>query len=603
MVNLELVPFQMKRLFLQVIQLLKDEFQADAMEAVAITAGFAVLFGGLLLLQKYVSNNIQNQRIKIIVSLAAPILFLIAAHFAFQENPKSSFLLILFYLAVFWLAWDIIKQTLDYFGIKKRKILVLSLMMIMGAMVLIIFHGLVELKAPELASQYTSTLNLLEILIKIFIASAIAIYIRLLLPGIIERIKDRIPFDIKQKRLASRINNFIFILFITLSVLWITGVVEFGLKFLIGITVLVILMSIHAYVSYRIEWVADHIFSARDWEESEIRNIRKHLKRTSFWIVVIFFIKIGRHTFGLSHFLDGMKNISVIQIRDLNLSLFNLVWGIVLFALSFSLLFLMAKYLNMLATKYSDNPTTGKSIEALIRNLGFLIILVLFGYTIGLTWGLLIPIAGAIGIGVGFGLQTIINNYISGFVLLVTDKIRIGDVIEVPGNAGRVLGITTDTIFGWIKSIDMFSTIVVTNDNIDVSIPNSELITNKIINYTHSSNYIRMRISFGVSYGADVEVVEKCAREVILGLDYVVQERKNDVWFSGYGESSLDFIALCWVTLDMGFPPQKIQSEFLYRLWFKLKENNVEIPFPQRDVWFKTPLKIETDVPVKPDSK
>lgn len=118
-------------------------------------------------------------------------------------------------------------------------------------------------------------------------------------------------------------------------------------------------------------------------------------------------------------------------------------------------------------------------------------------------WAALLPIAGALGIGVGIGLQNVMKNYISGIILLFTNRLKIGDIIEIDGNAGRAIGNTLETIYGSVVSIDTFSSVVSTTHGIEVVVPNSQFIDQQMVNYSLSHSTIRIRIPFGVSCGSD----------------------------------------------------------------------------------------------------
>jgi small-conductance mechanosensitive channel len=210
----------------------------------------------------------------------------------------------------------------------------------------------------------------------------------------------------------------------------------------------------------------------------------------------------------------------------------------------------------------------------------------------GITWQIIVPLAGALGIGLGFGLQTVINNYICGFILLFSKKVRLGDFVELAGDAGKFVGVDSGVVFGKVISIDMFATTVKTYDNIEVMVPNSVFISETIINYTRSDKYVRVRIPVGVSYSSDIELVQKLMYETIEECEYVVKHRKQEVWFIEYGDSSLNFMALFWLNMQEGLQSAAVRNVFLQSLWHKFQEHDIEIPFPQQDVWFRNDLKI-----------
>ena len=202
--------------------------------------------------------------------------------------------------------------------------------------------------------------------------------------------------------------------------------------------------------------------------------------------------------------------------------------------------------------------------------IGFVLILQLLGVDLtGLT-----IIAGALGVGVGFGLQNVTNNFVSGIIILFERPIKIGDRIEV----GEVNG---DVI-----KISMRATTILTNDNISIIIPNSDFISSTVINWSHMDRNVRFNIPVGVSYKSDPEKVRKLLLEVADSNDGVLKKPAPDVLFNNYGDSSINFTLRVW-TSDYITLPNVLKSQLYYSAFKKFKENGVEIPFPQRDIHVK----------------
>ena len=190
--------------------------------------------------------------------------------------------------------------------------------------------------------------------------------------------------------------------------------------------------------------------------------------------------------------------------------------------------------------------------------------------------------AGALGVGIGFGLQNITDNFISGIIILFEKPIKVGDRIEV----GEVQG---DVI-----SISFRATTVLTNDNISIIVPNSEFISSKVINWSHNDRNIRFRIPVGVSYNEDPEKIKKILLSVANINDHVLKNPGPVVLFDEYGDSSLNFSLAVW-TATHSDKPRILKSELYFEIFKRFKEEGVEIPFPQRDIHIKTkPIQIET---------
>jgi small-conductance mechanosensitive channel len=200
--------------------------------------------------------------------------------------------------------------------------------------------------------------------------------------------------------------------------------------------------------------------------------------------------------------------------------------------------------------------------------------------SMGIDFSNLALIAGALGVGLGFGLQAIVSNFVSGLIILFEQTLRVGDYIELD------TGLT-----GTVKAINVRSTLINTNDNIDIVVPNSEFVTTRLTNWTLAERTRRMRIPFGVAYGSDKELVKKAALEAADEVPYTLTHMKGrepDVWLVNYGDSSLDFLLLVWVNRQGARRPTRTTAAYLWALETKLAEYGIEIPFPQRDLHLRS---------------
>ncbi|MDO3377300.1 mechanosensitive ion channel family protein [Geoalkalibacter halelectricus] len=200
--------------------------------------------------------------------------------------------------------------------------------------------------------------------------------------------------------------------------------------------------------------------------------------------------------------------------------------------------------------------------------------------TLGIDLTALTVLAGALGIGIGFGLQNIVNNFMSGLIILVERPIQLGDRVEVGGVQGDVV------------RIGGRSTTIRTNDNIDMIIPNAEFISAQVVNLSYGDRKVRIRIPFGVSYASEPRQVERLALEVAAADRNVLQDPPPSVRFIGFGDSSLEFELRAW-TIDLAHRPGLFRSNLNFALWEQFKKHGIEIPFPQRDLHFRNSLRIE----------
>ena len=207
-------------------------------------------------------------------------------------------------------------------------------------------------------------------------------------------------------------------------------------------------------------------------------------------------------------------------------------------------------------------------------------VLMLIGFymafqVVGIDLSSLAFIAGAVGVGIGFGLQNIINNFVSGIIILGERPIAIGDRVEVGGIAGRV------------QKIALRSTTVVTNDNITMIVPNGDFISQTVTNWSHGDPKVRIRIPVGVAYGTDPKQVEKLLLEVAEEHPKTLKNPKPSVMFDAFGDNSLNFELAAW-TSEMTTRPKRYISDLNFAIEKKLREHDIEIPFPQRDLHIRS---------------
>jgi len=194
-------------------------------------------------------------------------------------------------------------------------------------------------------------------------------------------------------------------------------------------------------------------------------------------------------------------------------------------------------------------------------------------------------IAGALGVGIGFGLQNIVQNFISGLILIFERPIQVGDTVEV------------DSLLGQVKDIGVRASNVITYDGAEVVVPNSNLISNNLINWTLSDSRKRVEIKVGTAYGTDPNIVLELIKKVAMDHPDVVRDPEPRALFEGFGDSSLDFRLLFWVNFEKGLGAKSDVAVGIYNIF---AENNIEIPFPQVDLHVKDVAKNDVEETPKP---
>jgi small-conductance mechanosensitive channel len=181
----------------------------------------------------------------------------------------------------------------------------------------------------------------------------------------------------------------------------------------------------------------------------------------------------------------------------------------------------------------------------------------------------------ALSVGIGFGLQFIAGDLASGFILLFERPVRVGDFITITGPDSKLTE-------GRVQSINLRTTIVMTNDHIAAIVPNSKLVNENLINWSYGERRSRISIPIGVAYASDVELVTETLLRAAEGVEHVMEEPRPSVQFLSFGDYSLNFRLLVWTTRPRRHP--KIKSDINYRIQRLFKEAKIEIPFPQQDL-------------------
>ncbi len=230
------------------------------------------------------------------------------------------------------------------------------------------------------------------------------------------------------------------------------------------------------------------------------------------------------------------------------------------------------------------NPNANRaSLYTLSRLVQYVLLLV--GVLIGLDHAgipvsKLTVFAGAIGVGLGFGLQAIFSNFVSGLILLFDRSLKVGDFVELESGAR-----------GEVRDIKIRATRIATNDNIDILVPNSEFVTGKVTNWTLYDGSRRVRIPFGVGYGSDKDTVRTAALEAAAEVPFTLAQdgpRAPQVWLVEFGDSSLNFELVVWLTADATKRPGAVKAAYLWALHSALVRHAIEIPFPQRDLHLRS---------------
>ncbi len=267
--------------------------------------------------------------------------------------------------------------------------------------------------------------------------------------------------------------------------------------------------------------------------------------------------------------IGGLRVTALLALKTAALLLLSL-WGAVF----------LSNFLDQRLRTYQDlTPSIqvllGKLIRAALVTFAVLIVL----GSVGIDFSALAIFSGAVGVGVGFGLQKIVSNLVSGIILLADKSIKPGDVITVGDS------------FGWVDTMGARYTSVVSRDGREFLIPNEDFITQRVINWTFSNDRVRSDIKFGVSYSSDPHRVRAAAIAAAASIPRVLKDPEPTCHLSNFGDSALDFTLRFWIR-DPNDGLGSVRSAVMLAVWDAFKRDGIEFPFPQRDMNLREPVRV-----------
>jgi small-conductance mechanosensitive channel len=302
-------------------------------------------------------------------------------------------------------------------------------------------------------------------------------------------------------------------------------------------------------------------------------------------------LKLGKNFASIVPTIFGLATLIFFTVTAINAAGVPLAWNqplpgisltlvqiFLLVALLLGVFWISARSKSFLFNRFLVNSGLDRSLQYAIAQIVSNIVLVVGVFIVldnaGIHLGTLTVFAGAVGVGIGFGLQNIASNFISGLVILAERPITIGDRVEVAGVAGQV------------QQIRARSTVILTNDNITMIVPNTKFIDSPVTNWTYGDPRVRFRIPIGVAYGSDLEKVRNALLEVAREDSHVLPQPEPTVFLETFGGSSINLELVVW-SKEMSYRPRRFRSDLNFAIAQKLREAGIEIPGPQRDLHFR----------------
>jgi small-conductance mechanosensitive channel len=326
-------------------------------------------------------------------------------------------------------------------------------------------------------------------------------------------------------------------------------------------------------------WFSIGVFAARALQSEVVRRFFSRFKIDTNLIAILTTIL---SVAALAFFTVNAVNAAGVPLSwnaalpGVSLSLFQIF---LLVALLIAVFWISSRTKRFLFNRFLAKSGLDRSLQYAIAQIVSNIVLIVGIFIVldnaGIHLGALTVFAGAVGVGVGFGLQNIASNFISGLVILAERPITVGDRVEVAGIAGQV------------QHIRARSTVIVTNDNITMIVPNTKFIDSPVTNWTYGDPRVRFRIPIGVAYGSDVNRVREALIAAAREHPAALSDPAPSVFLDKFGDSTIDFELVVW-SMEMSYRPRRFKSDLNFLIDKHLRKADIEIPNPQRDLHIRS---------------
>ncbi|MEM7012869.1 MAG: mechanosensitive ion channel domain-containing protein [Verrucomicrobiota bacterium] len=296
----------------------------------------------------------------------------------------------------------------------------------------------------------------------------------------------------------------------------------------------------------------------------------------TWFVATTVFVIVALHITGLLDETCLLLDSWALTFGEARISAFDVLKGFLTFA---SLFWLAGQIVRITKVQLDKNDAMEPSLRVLFRKttrvILYIFVILITISVMGIDITAISIFGGALGLGIGFGLQKVISNLVSGIILLLDKSIKPGDVVEIDGT------------YGWINQLNMRYASIVTRDNKEYLVPNEDLITNQVINWSYSNRLVRVRAPIGVSYDSDVRKAIEVAEAAASRVERVQKKPPPACRLIGFGDSAVDLEIRFWID-DPTDGVKKVRSEVLLEIWDAFHEHGIEFPFPQRDLHIRS---------------
>ncbi len=305
------------------------------------------------------------------------------------------------------------------------------------------------------------------------------------------------------------------------------------------------------------------------------KRVTKVVRR---WVSLIVFLILVQGVISLTHNTFNFFDIVVFHIQKVEITI-GIILRMLLVIYTVHTTILVAEFFyDQRIYKTGIDVGKGHTVFQIVKYFAWVITIVVIIGNLGISVTVLLAGSAALFVGLGFGVQSLFNDFVSGLIILFEGTIRVKDVVELENG-----------IVGKVQEIGLRTSKVLTRDNIITIIPNNNFVGKNVINWTYNDHKTRFKVDVGVAYGSDVRLVEKILIECALLQNKIHKMPKPFVYFNDFGDSSLSFSLFFWI--DDSFWVEKVRSDLRFAINDHFKTHKIEIPFPQRDLHIRSGFK------------
>jgi len=333
---------------------------------------------------------------------------------------------------------------------------------------------------------------------------------------------------------------------------------------------LYVLLAINLKFPYQFLMAVGHLLNA--WVVIKIISSFIQSDFMSRFIAFFVWIITALKIIGVYNELVSYLNEIVFSSGDYTISVLTIINGIIIISI---LIYIADKLSDILELRINKLESLTPAAKILIRKFVRILLMIIAGLiglsSLGIDLTAFAFLGGTIGVGLGFGLQKVVSNFVSGVIILMDRSVKPGDVIEINDN------------YGYINSLGTRFVSLITRGGKEYLIPNEDFITQTVINWSYSDRLVRIDVTIGISYNSDLREVITLLEDSIKNIERINEDPEPKCIVEEFGESSINLIFRFWISdPDQGIA--NIKSDVLLKIWDVSKENNIEIPYPQRDL-------------------